>query len=225
MFQKVYKTFLTPYHRSMPATDPDSAFVESAAATESRRTPKSIKLSLNENGSIDWENTSQKHTQAFIEAIKVDPNGILDNIREEAGSAPSPDEEPTGIADATVIAAANAVMVIEAVGVTAIGPRFVPVLKNLHPIVAIKACSVTVEELKPVIPACKRIIKRHVPLEYLGQEYQDIAIVAEHLLKLSAAKFKACVDLAIEIEQMKSAGQPNKPNGRVTIIEAEPTKQ
>lgn len=195
----------------------DSAFVESPDERRTSRSAKSLKLPLKEDGSIDWENASEKHTQSFIDAIKADPNGILQNIREEAGTS-TPDDEPEGIADATVLAATNAVMVVEALGITAIGSRFAPVLKNLHPVVAIKACTVTMEEIQPVMPACKRIIKRYVPSNYLGQEYQDLAIVGEHLLKLSAAKFKACVELAMQIEQMKT-GSTHKPNGRVTIIE------
>jgi hypothetical protein len=77
------------------------------------------------------------------------------------------------------------------------------------------------EDMKPVMPECKRIMKRYIPTEYLGQEYQDIAIVGQHLMKLSMAKFKACVDLAMEIEKMKNAQSPSKPNGRV-VIDAEP---
>jgi hypothetical protein len=227
MFQCPFTTFfpciIDAGFRTVPDRNGDyimsdeEAFVESQQEEPRTRSPKSIKLSLNEDGSIDWENTAEKHSKAFINAVKVDPNGILDNIKEEAGTS-KPDDEPEGIADATIVAAANAVMVVEALGITAVGPKFSPVLKNLHPIVAIKACSVSLEEMQPVMPECKRIIKRYVPVEYLGQEYQDLAVVGEHLLKLSAAKFKACVDLAIEIENMK-AGTAHKPNGRVTIIE------
>lgn len=202
--------------------DIDNAFVESSEPKT--RSVKSIKLPLKEDGSIDWESTSEKHTQAFIDAIKTDPNGILENIREEAGASGSvADSEPSGIADATVLAATNAVMIVEALGVCTIGKRFAPVLSNLHPIVAIKACTVTLEEIAPVMPAAKRIIKRYTPAKYLGQEFQDIAIVGEHLLKLSAQKFKACVDLAMEIERMKASAAPNKVNGR-SVIDGDPTK-
>lgn len=197
-------------------TETQNAFVESESEVRSSRPAKSIKLPLQEDGSIDWDNASEKHKQSFIDAIKADPNGILQNIKEEAGTA-TPDDEPEGIADATVLASINAVMVVEALAITAIGPKFAPPLKNLHPLVAIKACTVTMEEIQPVMPAAKRIIKRYVPLEYLGQEYQDIAIIAEHLLKLSAAKFKACVDLAMEIDRMKQGASSSKPNGRVVI--------
>lgn len=190
----------------------DEAFVET---TTRSKPPKSIKLVMNENGSIDWDSTSEKNTSAFIEAIKVDPNGILQNIKEEAGS-PSTDEEPSGIADATVLTAANALMVVEAIGVSTIGTKFAPVLKNLHPVVAIKACTVSMEEIKPILPAAKRIINRYVPTKYLGAEYQDIAIVGEHLIKLSAQKFKACVDLAMEIERMKHS-TAERPNGRANV--------
>lgn len=203
------------------ADDTQDAFVEAGSSDTRTRSVRNIKLPTNEDGSIDWEACPDKHKQAFIDAIKADPNGILQNIQEEAGqqgSSPAPD----GIADATVLAAVNAVMVVEAIGVTTIGPRFAPPLKNLHPVVAIKACSVSMEEIQPVMPECKRIIKRYIPSEYLGQEYQDIAIVAQHLMKLSAEKFKACVELAMEIERMK-AGSANKPNGRV-VIDAEPAK-
>lgn len=201
--------------------DQEAAFVESAP-DEPRQTriPKSIKLSMNEEGCIDWEATSDKNTRAFIQAIKNDPNGILQNIKEEAGTS-SPDDAPSGIADATALAAVNAVMCVEAIGISTIGPKFAPVLKNLHPVVAIKACSVTEEELQPVMPACKRIIQRYVPVEYLGQEYQDLAIVGQHLLKLSGEKFKACIELAMQIEQMKQ-GHAHKPNGRVVIDAQEP---
>ena len=204
--------------------DIQDAFVESNSESRARSV-KSIKLPLKEDGSINWESTSEKHTQAFIDAIKADPNGILQNIQEEAGQSSSgtPDAEPSGIADASVLAAVNAVMVVEAIGVCGIGPKFAPVLKNLHPLVAIKACSVSLEDIKPVMPACKRIIKRYVPSEYLGQEYQDLAIVGEHLLKLSSQKFKDCIDLAMKIEEMKNGSSAGKPNGRV-IIDAETTK-
>ena len=197
------------------SSNDESAFVETDSVRP--KIPKAIKLAMREDGTIDWENTSQKHTKAFLSAVENDPNGILDNIKEQAGQKVNPDAEPTGIADATVLTLTNAVMVVEAVGITSIGTRFVPVLKNLHPVVAIKACTVSLEELKPVMPAAKRIIKRYIPSEYLGQEYQDIAIVGEHLLKLSAQKFKACVDLAMEIERMKASG--GKANGHATTIE------
>lgn len=197
----------------------DEAFTESQE-TETRKYPKSIKLSLKDDGSIDWDSTSDKHTKAFIKAVEVDPNGILDNIKEQAGTS-KPDDEPSGIADASVLTAANLVMSVEAIGVSMIGPKFVPVLSNLHPVVALKACSVSMEELKPVMPAAKRIMKRYIPVEYLGQEYQDLAIVGEHLLKLSTAKFKACIDLAMEIEKMKVGQSKSGPNGKVTIIDGE----
>lgn len=203
---------------NLMAEQDQDAFVESGSSDRTRSV-RNIKLPTNEDGSINWEACSDKHKQAFIDAIKADPNGILENIKEEAGQTSSPDSEPEGIADATVLAAVNAVMIVEAVGITTIGPRFAPPLKNLHPIVAIKACSVSMEDIQPVMPAAKRIIKRYVPTEYLGQEYQDIAIVGEHLLKLSVEKFKSCVELAMEIERMK-AGAVHKPNGRV-IIDAE----
>lgn len=198
----------------------DEAFTESSDSIP-RRTAKTLKLNLKEDGSIDWESTSDKHTQAFIHAVEIDPNGILDNIKEQAGTS-TPDDEPSGIADATVLTATNLVMCAEALLITAFGSKIAPPLKNLHPIIAIKACAVSMEELQPVMPAAKRIIKRYVPAEYLGQEYQDLAIVGEHLLKLSVAKFKACVDLALEIEKMK-AGAAHKPNGRV-IIDATPVE-
>lgn len=200
----------------------DRAFEESADSSESvsRKSPKAIKLNLKEDGSIDWDTTSDKHTSAFIHAVEVDPNGILDNIKEQAGTS-SPDDEPSGIADATVLTTVNLVMAVEALCISGVGPKFAPPLKNLHPVVAIKACAVSMEELKPVMPAAKRVLKRYVPVEYLGQEYQDLAIVGEHLLKLSVAKFKACVDLAIEIEKMKMGQTKTGPNGRVEIIDGE----
>ena len=198
--------------------DDQDAFVESGNEPTRKSSARSLKLNLKEDGSIDWESTSEKHTRSFIEAIKVDPNGILDNIKEEAGTS-LPDDEPDGIADATVLATVNAVMVVEALGVVTLGAKFAPVLKNLHPIVAIKACAVSADEIEPIMPACKRIIKRYVPLEYLGAEYQDLAIVGEHLIKLSAAKFKACIDLAVEIERITREGQIIPPNGRGSKVE------
>jgi hypothetical protein len=197
----------------------EHAFVESTPTdTETRSRSKFLKLSLNEDGSIDWDSTSQKHTQAFIDAVKADPNGILQNIKEEAGSS-TRDDEPEGIADATVLAVTNALMVVEALGITYFGPKIASPLKNLHPIVAIKACTVSLDEMTPVMPACKRIIKRYVPLEYLGAEYQDLAIVGEHLIKLSAAKFKACIDLAVELERLKREAEIIPPNGRGSKVE------
>jgi hypothetical protein len=201
----------------------DEAFVESEETP--RRTLKSIKLPVNEDGSINWDAASAKHTQAFIDAIKADPNGILKNIQEEAGQQPSADSgeaNPTGIADASVLAAANGLMIAEALLIAGFGHKIAPPLKSLHPVVAIKACAVTMEEMQPVMPECKRIMKRYIPVEYLGQEYQDIAIVGQHLIKLSMTKFKACVDLAMEIEKMK-ASAANKPNGHANVvIDAEP---
>jgi hypothetical protein len=200
----------------------DDAFVETAD-TPTRKV-RSIKLPVNEDGSINWTDASDKHKQTFIDAIKADPNGILQNIQEEAGQQPvdSGSDNPTGIADASVLAAANGLMIAEALLIAGFGHKIAPPLKSLHPVVAIKACAVTMEEMQPVMPECKRIMKRYIPTEYLGQEYQDIAIVGQHLIKLSMAKFKACVDLAMEIEKMK-AGAANKPNGRANVvIDAEP---
>lgn len=190
----------------------DEAFVESIDEPIIRG--KRVSIPLADDGSFDWDNASDKHKKLFIQAIKADPQGILQNIQEEAAE---PSAE-SGIADATVVAAANVILAVEAVGFTTIGARAVPVLKNLHPIVAIKACSVTEEEMKPVMPAAKRIIARYIPPDVM--KYQDFVVVGEHLMKLSAIKFKACVDLAMEIERVKQAGQPtsyttpNGPNGK-----------
>ena len=107
-------------------------------------------------------------------------------------------------------------MVVEAISISLFGKRFIPVLSNLHPVVAIKACTVSMDEVKPILPAAKRIINRYVPTKYLGQEYQDIAIVGEHLIKLGAAKLKSCVDLAMEIERMKQ-GKTERVNGRANV--------
>ena len=197
------------------------AFVENNSQETRSRSVRNIKLPTNEDGSIDWEACSDKHKQAFIDAIKADPNGILQNIQEEAGQQPS--EEPSGIADASVLAAANGIMIAEALLISTFGHKIAPPLKSLHPVVAIKACSVTMEDMQPVMPECKRIMKRYIPTEYLGAEYQDLAIVGQHLIKLSMAKFKACVDLAIEIERVKQSGGQSKPNGRV-IIDAGPVQ-
>lgn len=193
----------------------DDAFVETSGTKKSAR---SIKLPLTEEGVIDWDLATDKNKEAFIDAIKNDANGILQNIKEEAGQTSTSDDEPSGIANATVVAATNLVMATEALGVSMIGPKFVPVLKNLHPVVALKACSVTEKEMEPVMPAAKRIVERYIPSKYLGQEYQDLAIVGEHLLKLSTQKFKDCVKLAIEIENLKNT-QSSAANGKGVTIE------
>lgn len=195
----------------------DEAFVESEESP--RRTVKAIRLPVKEDGSIDWETASEKHKQAFISAIKTDPNGILQNIQEEAGqkTTESGSANPTGIADASVLAAANGLMIAEALLIAGLGHKIAPPLKNLHPVVAIKACAVTMEEMQPVMPECKRIMKRYIPVEYLGEEYQDLAIVGQHLIKLSMAKFKACVDLALEIEKAKQT-TASKPNGKPNVV-------
>lgn len=190
------------------------AFIESVDE-EPRVKVKKISLPIQEDGSIDWDNASDKHKQAFIQAIQSDPQGILQNIQEEATGKSS---EP-GIADTTVVAMANVILAAEAVGFTTIGTKAVPVLKNLHPLVAIKACTVTAEEMEPVMEPAKRIIGRYMPPEVM--KYQDFIVVGEHLMKLSAVKFKACVDLAMEIERIKASGQSphvatsNGPNGKV----------
>jgi hypothetical protein len=196
-------------------SDNEAAFVESTDEPIVRG--KKLSLPLTEDGSIDWDSASDKHKKLFIQAIKSDPNGILQNIQEEATDAPA----GSGIADATVVALTNVLFVVEAIGITTLGPKAAPVLANLHPVVAIKACTVTEEEMKPVMPAAKRIIADLLPPEYL--EYQDWAIVGEHLVKLSAAKFKACIDLAMEIEQRKQNPSYNKVNGSGVVIDAEPT--
>lgn len=200
----------------------DDAFIESQET--SRRSTRSIKLPLKENGAIDWENASEKNTAAFVEAIKVDPNGILQNIQEEAGATVTSETE--GLSDATVVAAANLVMVIEAIALSVFPvPRFFPVLHNLAPIVAVKACAVSRKELEPIMEPSKRLIQKYIPDKYLSQDWQDIAVIAEHLGKISGEKFAACLKLANEIERMKqSGGTANGPNGRV-VIDAEPTKQ
>lgn len=194
----------------------DDAFVETSDDTPRSRSRK-ISLPLMEDGSIDWDNASDKHKKSFIEAIKADPNGILQNINEEA-SAPPPE---SGIADATVIVAANAILGIEAVGFSTIGARFVPILKNLHPVVAIQACTVTAEEMAPVMPECKEILKDLLPPDVL--KYQKFAVVAEHMAKLSIIKFKACMDLAMEIEKAKQNPAYGRPNGHAGVtIDAQP---
>ena len=202
----------------------ESAFVESTPTTEEGsyrgRPLKNIKLAMTEDGVIDWESTSPRHTDAFINAIKNDPNGILKNIQEEAGKESSEAEDiGSGISDGVVLTCMNVVMITEAVLFSTVGQRFAPVLKNLHPVVAIKACAVEMDDIKPILPAAKRMIKRYVPMEYLDQEYQDIFIVAEHLVALSAVKFKQCIELAQQIEQLKYSAA-NKPNGQASVVDA-----
>lgn len=191
----------------------DDAFVES---DNPRRASKKLSLPLMEDGSIDWDNASDKHKSLFIDAIKADPNGILQNIREEAGN--SGVEVPGKIADTTVLAAANLVMVAEAIAVSVFpGPRMVPVLQNLHPVVAIRACAVSMEDIKPILEPGKRLIEEFIPEKYLDQKWQDLAMCAEHLAKVGAVKFKACIDMAMEIEKMKQHGYQtaNGTNGKV----------
>jgi hypothetical protein len=198
----------------------DTAFVEQDTTTAEPsykgRPLKSIKLAMNEDGTINWDGMSERHIDAFIDAIKKDPKGILDNIKEEASQ--SPDEEPTGIADATVLTCVNLIMVIEAIGMTTLGPRYVPVLRNLHPAVAVKACAVEMDQIKPIMAPAKRIIKRYVPLDYLSQEYQDIFIVGEHIIGMGITKFKDCVALAKEIENQRST-PTQRTNGKVVDAE------
>lgn len=196
----------------------EAAFVEPESSDEPMVRGKRVSLPLTEDGSIDWDAASDKHKKLFIQAIKADANGILQNIQEEATGTPA---KESGIADATVVAAANIIFGVEAVAFTTIGARAVPILGNLHPIVAIQACMVTEEEMAPVMEPAKRILKDLLPPEVL--EYQDWAIVGEHVMKLSAAKFKACVDLAMEIERAKQAGSQTRhgSNGGV-VIDAEP---
>lgn len=181
----------------------DTAFVESGAEEDvPRGRTRSLKLPMTDEGLIDWDSAQDKHKKAFIEAIKNDPNGILANIQEEAGGEGG--VAGPQVADATVVALANAVFIVEGVAFSTIGAKAVPVLKHLNPIVAIKACTVTQEEMEPVMEPAKRLIARYMPPSFL--EYQDFAVVGEHLIKLSAAKFKACIELAMEIEKMKASG-------------------
>lgn len=194
----------------------ESAFIESGAAEdEPRSRSRNLRLPINEDGTIDWESAQDKHKKAFIEAIKNDPNGILQNIQEEAteGGVSGPQ-----VADATVVALANAVFMVEGAAFATIGPKVAPVLKHLHPVVAIKACMVTQEEMEPVMEPAKRLVARYMPPQFL--EYQDFAVVGEHLIKLSAAKFKACIDLAMEIEQMKLSGNGTRQPVNGKAVEA-----
>lgn len=193
------------------ADDERSAFVESGAEEEAPRHVKNLRLPINPDGTIDWDSATDKHKKAFIEAIKSDPSGILQNIQEEAGGEVSGPE----IADSTVVALANAIFIVEGIAYAKIGPKIVPVLSNLHVFVAIKACMVTREEMEPIMEPCKRIIARYTPAEYL--QYQDWAVIGEHLIRLSAAKFHACIELAQKIEQMKNGATPSRVNGGVVI--------
>jgi len=195
----------------------NDAFVENSEE-EYVSSIKNLRLPVNPDGTIDWESASQKHKDAFLHAIKTDPNGILQNIQEEAGESVT--DSGGEIADSTVVALANAIFIVEGVAFATIGKRIVPVLSNLHPFVAIKACTVTREDMEPVMEPAKRIVARLTPSKWL--QYQDFAVVGEHLLKLSAEKFKACIDLAQKIEQMKN-GISRKPNGGV-VIDAQTTE-
>lgn len=186
--------------------DERTAFIESGEEEPRSRT-RNIRLPMNDDGTIDWESAQDKHKKAFIQAIQSDPSGILQNIQEEANA------EVTGpqVADATVVALANVFFIAEGIVFSIVGSKIVPQFKHLHPVVAIKACTVTAEEMEPVMEPSKRLIARYMPPQFL--EYQDFAVVGEHLLKLSTQKFKACLELAMEIEKMKAAGAPERANG------------
>jgi hypothetical protein len=196
--------------------DDREAFVESGEEQVVRRA-KNLRLPLDEDGNIDWNNAADKQKKAFIEAIKNDPAGILQNIQEEAAGAPSGPQ----VADATVLTCVNILMTVEALGVSVFpGPKMAPVLHHLPAIVAIKACTVSMEELQPVMEPAKRIVAEFMPPQLLL--YQDFVVVGEHLLKLSAAKFRACLELAMEIEKMKmqQLGSPDRANGHAANVVA-----
>lgn len=194
-------------------TDTRQAFVESGEEEPRTRT-RNLRLPINDDGSIDWETATDKHKKAFIEAIKSDPSGILQNIQEEAeGAVAGP-----MVADATVVALANVFFIAEGLVFSTVGRKVVPQFQHLHPVVAIKACCVTQEEMEPVMEPAKRLVARYMPPQFL--EYQDIAVVGEHLLKLSTEKFKACLELAMQIEQMKASalGTPERANGHAQNV-------
>lgn len=193
-------------------TDEREAFIESGGEEEPRASVRNLRLPVNPDGTIDWDSASDKHKKAFIEAIKADPNGILANIQEEATGTP---DAASQVADATVVALANALFIVEGIAYATIGKRIVPVMAHLHPIVAIKACMVTAEDMEPVMEPCKRLIARYAPPQLL--EYQDWAVVGEHLIKLSAIKFHQCLELAQQIEKMKKGQATSGPNGGVVI--------
>lgn len=183
----------------------DTAFVENQEEVPAVYV-KNLKLPMNEDGTIDWDSAPDKHKKAFIQAIQNDPSGILANIQEEAAG----DSAEGAVADSTVLALANAIFIVEAIGFSTIGAKFHPALKHLHPIVAIKACTVTLAEMEPVMEPAKRIVHRYMPPNLL--QYQDIIVVGEYLARLSAIKFRQCVELGMEIEKLKASGT-GKVNG------------
>lgn len=192
------------------------AFVENTEDQTPVVYVRNLKLPMNEDGTIDWDSAPDKHKKAFIQAIQNDPSGILANIQEEAGEQSS----ETAISDSTVLTLTNAIFMIEGVGFSLVGRRFVPVLKHLHPLVAIKACTVTRDELEPVMEPAKRIVARFMPPNLL--QYQDLIVVGEYFVRLSAIKFKACIDLAVQIQKLTAGGIPDKANGHAGNVVVEP---
>lgn len=168
---------------------------ETAPFTEGEFTaPKSSRVSikLTGDGRIDWSSMRDKTRDQLQDALKREPR--------------SPIGVPDDIADATVLACVNAVMVVEAVGISTLGPRIAPILSEIKLPVAIKACTVNLDEIRPILPAGKRLIKKYTPAQYL--EHQDIVVVVEHLGKVAAARFAQCIALAAQLRM-----QASKPNG------------
>ena len=182
-----------------------NAFVEVQHETELESGSGRITLNLAGDGTVDWETTDRT---AFIQTITNDPN-TLEIIGEAVG-----DSGPA-IADATVVGAVNAIMAIEAVAITTLGRRIAPILKNVPLPVAMNACLVSTDEVKPIMEPAKRIIAKYTPAEWL--EHQDLAVVIEHLGSLSAARFAECIKLANAIEEQKKIQEvtPGQPvNGK-----------
>ena len=199
------------------------AFIEANSnANDGQPTPRAhtIRLPLNEDGTIQWDNVKDSQKELFAKSVSSDATAL-----EMIGLA---DEKKEGseIADTTVLATANAIMAIEAVGVCTLGRRMAPILQELPIPVAVKACSISMEELQPIMEPSKRLIAKYTPAEWL--QHQDLVTVVEHLGKIGAQRFADCLKLASEIHQqieqkrrdMSAPPQPsNEKNNKVVEIQ------
>jgi hypothetical protein len=187
------------------------AFVEQPQEENDAVQPSQLTLHLAEDGTIDWTASDQS---AFIHTITNDSTTL------EIIGAAVEDQGPT-VADATVLAAVNTIMGVEAIAISTLGPRVAPVLKEVKLPVALKACLVTKEEIEPILEPAKRIIVKYTPAAWL--EYQDFAVVLEHIGKLSGEKFAQCIALGVAIQNQRKVQevQPGQQpvNGKEQIVE------
>lgn len=192
--------------------DNEDAFVETEIEEPSPSTQQTrVTLRIAADGRIDWSAIADDKLSALVEAITQDPQAaqIL------GVSNPQGEPEIEVVADSTVLAVVNVIMLAQAIVTSTAGQRIVPVLKNIPPAVAIKACMVSSEEVEPILAPSKRLVAKYVPETWL--QHQDWGVVVEHLGKLSAARFQECIRLAGEIERMKKARPvtPGNANGGV----------